>query len=60
MIESSVGIATAWQLSSLADFIDLDGRWLVAADPFEGLTYDKGRLEISGGEGHGISANWDL
>lgn len=60
MIESSVGIATAWQLSSLADFLDLDGRWLVAADPFKGLTYTDGRLEIDGGEGHGISSTWDI
>lgn len=60
MIESSVGIAAAWHLSSLADFLDLDGRWLVAADPFEGLAYTEGRLEISGREGHGILSTWDI
>jgi L-Ala-D/L-Glu epimerase len=60
MIESSVGIAAAWHLSSLADYLDLDGRWLVSADPFEGLTYKDGFVQISGGEGHGISPARDI
>ncbi len=60
MVESSVGIAAAWHLSSLADFLDLDGRWLISTDPFEGLMYRNGYLQISGGEGHGVSPIQDM
>jgi len=55
MIESSVGIAAAYHLAALADYLDLDGRFLVEADPFVGLSYRKGRLTVSGEYGHGIS-----
>jgi L-alanine-DL-glutamate epimerase-like enolase superfamily enzyme len=55
MIESSVGIATAYHLSSLADCLDLDGRLLIEGDPFSGLTYEEGQLKIVSESGHGIS-----
>lgn len=55
MIESSVGIATAYHLSSAADYLDLDGRLLIEDDPFSGLIYDHGKLNISSEIGHGIS-----
>jgi len=55
MIESSVGIAAAYQLSGLADFIDLDGRLLLAEDPFQGLAYRNECIEITGPYGHGVS-----
>ena len=55
MIESSVGIAAAYQLSGIADYLDLDGRWLLQGDPFEGLVYDNAAITISGKCGHGIS-----
>ena len=54
MIESSVGIATAYHLSSLADFIDLDGRLLIKGDEFTGLSYENGYLVISDDPGHGV------
>ncbi len=54
MIESSVGIAAAWHLSALADYLDLDGRLLVENDPFSGLTYDKGKIRIANEFGHGV------
>ncbi len=55
MIESSVGIAAAFQLSGAADFLDLDGRFLIEDDPFTGLLYDKDMISISGKSGHGVS-----
>ena len=37
MEETSVGIAAAAALASLADWVDLDGNLLLADDPFDGL-----------------------
>jgi L-alanine-DL-glutamate epimerase-like enolase superfamily enzyme len=37
MEETSVGIAAAAAVASLADWVDLDGSLLLAEDPFEGL-----------------------
>ncbi|MGC8634889.1 MAG: dipeptide epimerase [Candidatus Limnocylindrales bacterium] len=37
MEETSVGIAASAAVASLADWVDLDGSLLLAADPFEGL-----------------------
>jgi L-alanine-DL-glutamate epimerase-like enolase superfamily enzyme len=55
MIESSVGIAAAWHLSSPADYIDLDGRYLITGDHFRGLAYEHGIIGLAGEQGHGIS-----
>ena len=44
MIESSLGIAAAFQLSALADRLDLDSHALLANDPFEGLAVTNGCL----------------
>jgi L-alanine-DL-glutamate epimerase-like enolase superfamily enzyme len=55
MIESSVGIAAAYMMSSLADYYDLDGRLLVEDDPFSGLSYNKGILHLTDEYGHGVS-----
>ena len=54
MIESSVGIAAAAHLGSLADFLDLDGNLLVSNDPYEGLRLDKGKLLLSDLPGLGV------
>ncbi|MEZ5359220.1 MAG: enolase C-terminal domain-like protein [Candidatus Zixiibacteriota bacterium] len=54
MIESSVGIATAYHLSSLADFVDLDGRLLIHEDGFSGLTYEGGAPSTQDNYGHGV------
>jgi L-alanine-DL-glutamate epimerase-like enolase superfamily enzyme len=40
MEETSVGIAASAAVASLADWVDLDGNLLLAADPFEGLELD--------------------
>lgn len=44
MVESSLGIAAAAHLSPLADYADLDGHLLLAADPFAGLRFEDGRV----------------
>jgi L-alanine-DL-glutamate epimerase-like enolase superfamily enzyme len=40
MEETSVGIAASAAVASLADWVDLDGNLLLAADPFDGLALD--------------------
>jgi L-alanine-DL-glutamate epimerase-like enolase superfamily enzyme len=54
MVESSLGIATAAQISGLVDFVDLDGAMLLADDPFAGLDYEKGRIRLPGESGLGV------
>lgn len=55
MIESSLGIAGAAQLSGLADWADLDGALLLADDPFEGLAWQAGQLARPVGTGWGVN-----
>lgn len=50
MIESSLGIATAFQLAGLADLLDLDSHTLLARDPFGGLLMESGVLRLAKGE----------
>lgn len=46
MIESSLGIAAAFQLAGLADYLDLDSHLLLANDPFTGLAFKNGQLQF--------------
>jgi L-alanine-DL-glutamate epimerase-like enolase superfamily enzyme len=56
MEETSVAIAASAAVASLADWVDLDGNLLLAADPFEGLALDDDcRWRLSGGPGLGIA-----
>jgi L-Ala-D/L-Glu epimerase len=41
MEETSVGIAASAAVAGLAEWVDLDGNLLLAADPFEGLELDE-------------------
>ncbi len=41
MEETSIGIAASAAVASLADWVDLDGNLLLAADPFAGLELDE-------------------
>jgi len=59
MIETSVGIAAAMQLSSLADYLDLDGHLLIENDPFEGLALEDGKVVLSGEPGLGVKSRVD-
>ena len=54
MIESSLGITAAAHLGPLFDTLDLDGHWLLATDPFEGVGGGDGRLVLSDRPGLGV------
>ena len=55
MVETSLGIAAAAQISGLFDFVDLDGAMLLADDPFGGIGYENGRIVLSDAPGLGVS-----
>jgi L-alanine-DL-glutamate epimerase-like enolase superfamily enzyme len=54
MVETSLGISAAAQISGLFDFVDLDGAMLLADDPFEGIGYQEGRIVLSDEPGLGV------
>lgn len=54
MVETSLGIAAAAQISGLVDFVDLDGAMLLVDDPFGGLDYKEGRIRIPEDPGLGV------
>jgi L-Ala-D/L-Glu epimerase / N-acetyl-D-glutamate racemase len=54
MVETSLGIAAAAQISGLVDFVDLDGAMLLADDPFAGLGYENGRILLPEAPGLGV------
>jgi L-Ala-D/L-Glu epimerase len=54
MVESQLGVASAAQIASLADWVDLDGHLLLAEQPYEGLTLDDGRVLPSDAPGLGV------
>ncbi len=54
MVESSVGISAAAQLSPLLDFADLDGAALISNDPYEGAVIENGRLKLPDRPGIGV------
>jgi L-alanine-DL-glutamate epimerase-like enolase superfamily enzyme len=54
MVETSLGISAAAQISGLFDFVDLDGAMLLADDAFEGLIYENGRIIVSDEPGLGV------
>ena len=54
MIESSVGISAAAQLSPLVDYADLDGNLLITNDPFVGVGLRDGKLILRDEPGLGV------
>jgi L-alanine-DL-glutamate epimerase-like enolase superfamily enzyme len=54
MVESAVLSTAAAHLSPLVDWADLDGPFLTAADPFVGITYDKGKIVLPSRPGLGV------
>ncbi len=54
MVESSLALSAAAQLAPLADFLDLDGHWLLKHDPFTGAPGDAGRIVLSERPGLGV------
>jgi L-alanine-DL-glutamate epimerase-like enolase superfamily enzyme len=55
MIESSVAISAAAQLSPLVDWADLDGNLLLKEDPFSGVAVENGQLILNDLPGLGVS-----
>ncbi|MBK9175903.1 MAG: hypothetical protein IPM46_06100 [Flavobacteriales bacterium] len=60
MSESSLGCTAMAHLGGGADVLDLDGPWLIANDPFEGVVLDTGRLVLPEGPGLGVKAALEL
>lgn len=54
MVESSIAATAAAHLSPLVDWADIDGPFLIARDPFEGVRYDRGKLVLPDGPGLGV------
>lgn len=54
MIESSIALTAAAHIAPLFDWLDLDGPMHVAHDPFEGLSFDAGRIGLSNRPGLGV------
>ena len=58
MIESTLGIAAALQLTPLVDYVDLDGAALLAEDPFSGPGMEgDGSLRFNDAPGLGVTRN---
>jgi L-Ala-D/L-Glu epimerase len=54
MLESSIQITAAAQISPLVDYADLDGAALLAEDPFTGVGFENGKLTLPNGPGLGV------
>ena len=54
MVETSLGISAAAQISGLVDFVDLDGAMLLADDPYSGPVYENGRIILPEETGLGV------
>jgi L-alanine-DL-glutamate epimerase-like enolase superfamily enzyme len=55
MIESSLGISAAAQFAPLLDHADFDGAALLADDPYEGATIERGQIRIPDAPGLGVT-----
>jgi L-alanine-DL-glutamate epimerase-like enolase superfamily enzyme len=54
-VESAILTTAAAHLSPLVDWADLDGPFLVARDPFAGITYSDGKIVLPDGPGLGVT-----
>lgn len=57
MTENSCGVTAAAHLSSLADWLDLDGPLLLKNDLFTGISYPNGRIHLNDLPGIGVKKN---
>lgn len=60
MAESSCGTSAMAQLLPFADFVDLDAPLLYTNDPFKGIQYKRGKVQIPEGFGMGAEPVLDL
>jgi L-alanine-DL-glutamate epimerase-like enolase superfamily enzyme len=56
MVESQILTTAAAHLSPLVDWADLDGPFLTASDPFDGIRYADGKIVLPEGPGLGVMA----
>ena len=56
MLETGLLIAAGVVVAQGTDYADLDGSWLLADDPFVGLSYDNGTISVAGKLGLGVEA----
>jgi L-alanine-DL-glutamate epimerase-like enolase superfamily enzyme len=54
MVESQISASAAAHLSPLVDWADIDGPFLTASDPFEGITYKDGKIVLNDAPGLGV------
>jgi L-alanine-DL-glutamate epimerase-like enolase superfamily enzyme len=54
MVESSLALTAAAQVAPLADYLDLDGHWLLADDPFDGAPGERGAMVLNSRPGLGV------
>lgn len=54
MVESAIASTAAAQISPMADWADIDGPFLLARDPFSGVTYHAGKLVLPDAPGLGV------
>lgn len=54
MVESAILSTAAAHISPLVDWADIDGPFLTAKDPYEGVTYDRGKLMLPDAPGLGV------
>ncbi|GAC1654722.1 MAG: dipeptide epimerase [Vulcanimicrobiaceae bacterium] len=54
MVESAILSTAAAVLTPLVDWADIDGPFLTAADPFEGVSYEHGKLVLPNAPGLGV------
>ncbi|MBV8198864.1 MAG: dipeptide epimerase [Candidatus Eremiobacteraeota bacterium] len=54
MVESGIAATAAAHLSPLAEWADIDGPFLITDDPFNGVTYDAGKLVLPDAPGLGV------
>lgn len=55
MLETSLLIAAGLVVAQGTDYADLDGSWLLADDPFEGLEIKDGRVSVADRPGLGVT-----
>jgi L-alanine-DL-glutamate epimerase-like enolase superfamily enzyme len=60
MTESSCAISATAQLTAYADWVDLDGPTLVKNNPFSGIEYKNGKVELSDLPGLGVIPSKEL
>lgn len=54
-LNSGIAATAGAHISSLMDFVDLDGPLLLANDPYPGVTYSKGEMTLPTAPGLGVS-----